>query len=190
MSEWKTLDCAWTSLYHYCLSKRMKGRKIQDTWRDEGKQSSSVPALQIPYLTNPYWVTNGLQILLPKKSQEANSPSAPKAAAICRQGAASRDFTCRKSRWYHCFAGSSQNPANGVSHPAFSLSPEELWSSGLCAPLIWNHIDIVQELMSTKTLTWMWNWWGARSHEYAFGHLKWTFHWIMRNLLSIKGLFI
>lgn len=74
MSEWKTLDCAWTSLYHYCLSKRMKGRKIQDTWRDEGKQSSSVPALQIPYLTSPYWATSVLQSLLPSpKSQGAVS---------------------------------------------------------------------------------------------------------------------
>lgn len=29
----------WTSLYHYCLSKRMKGGMIQDTWRDEGMRA-------------------------------------------------------------------------------------------------------------------------------------------------------
>lgn len=29
----------WTSLYHYCLSKRMKGGMIQDTWRDEGTRA-------------------------------------------------------------------------------------------------------------------------------------------------------
>lgn len=138
MSEWKTLDCAWTSLYH-CLSKRMKGRKIQDTWRDKGKQSSSVPALQIPYLTNPYWVTNGLQILLPKKSQEVILFLPKSCCHLQTQGTAPRDFICRKSCWYHCFAGSSQNPANGVSHPAFYLSRGALVLRSLCSPPLKPH---------------------------------------------------
>lgn len=161
MSKCKTQDCAWTSLYHYCLSKRMKGRKIQDTWRDEGKQSSSVPALQIPYLTSPYWATNGLQILLPRQKSQEAIPLLPQ-KSLQRQGAAPRDFIFGKSCWYHCFAGSSQSTASGVSHPAFSLSPEELCSSGLCAPLIWNNTDVVEELMSAKALTWTRNWREAR----------------------------
>lgn len=43
----------------------MKGRKIQDAWSDEGKESSSVPALQIPYLTSLCSATDVPQILLP-----------------------------------------------------------------------------------------------------------------------------
>lgn len=42
----------------------MKGRKIQNAWRDEGKENSSVPALQIPYLASPYSATDVPQILL------------------------------------------------------------------------------------------------------------------------------
>lgn len=159
MSEWKTLDCAWTSLYHYCLSKRMKDPGHLEGWR-EAELLSACPADSLPDqpILNHKWTAN-----LGSRRAKRQFPFCPKSRChLQRQGAAPRDFICRKSCWYHCFAGSSQGTASGVSHPVFSLSPEELWSSGLCAPLIWNNTDTVQELMYAKALTWMWNWKGAR----------------------------
>lgn len=51
----------------------MKGRKIKDTWRDEGKENSSVPALQISHLTSLYSATDVPQILLPSQNSQGVS---------------------------------------------------------------------------------------------------------------------
>lgn len=140
MSEWKTLDCAWTSSYHYCLSERMKGRKIQDTWRDEGKQSSSVPALQIPYLTSLYWATTGLQILLPgQKSQEAIPLLSQKSLPSAETWSCTKGLYFQEILLIPLFSGRSQGTASAVSHPVFSLSRGALVLRSLCSPRLIQH---------------------------------------------------
>lgn len=72
---------------------------MQDTWRDEGKESSSAPAPQIPYLTRSYCAADGLQSLLPsQKSRQASLLPPRSCCHLQRPGAAWTNIVFRKAR--------------------------------------------------------------------------------------------
>lgn len=150
MSEWKSLDCAWTFFYPYCLSKRMKGRKIQDTWSDEGKKSSSVPALQIPYLTSLYSATDVPQILLPSQKSQGVSLLPQKLLPSAEAGSCTEGFYFQEisadTIVSQVAAGALPVPAQCVPSSLFhSLSRGALVFRSLCS----HHLETTQ--MSCKS---------------------------------------
>lgn len=90
----------------------MKGRKIQDTWRDEGKESSSVPALHIPYLTSPCSATDVLQILLPSQKSQGVSLLPQKLVPSAEAGRCTEGFYFQEISADTSFAGSSWGTAS------------------------------------------------------------------------------